>query len=140
MREHDRTNIVRARNVEVALLPHWIEGCGRDQVFHFGQQSLQLIRILRPRKVNSKPFGDWTRRSSWNNARARCSARLTAGWLSNSREAAAVTLFSSAIAAKVIRRFKSTWRSFSRRMDIMIIMHEPHARSAASLTVRERNA
>src|SRR6267378_2209814 len=44
-------------------------------------------------------------------ARARCNARLTAGWLSSSRDAAAVTLFSSAMAANVIRRFKSTCRS-----------------------------
>src|ERR1700675_2282021 len=62
--------------------------------------------------------------------RPRCNARLTAGWLSKSRDAAAVTLFSSAIAANVIRRFKSTWRSFSRRMWIMIIMHEPNVPGA----------
>jgi hypothetical protein len=36
------------------------------------------------------------------------------------------------MAANVIRRFKSTWRSFSRRMAIMIIMHGPHGRLAAS--------
>src|SRR5215831_7851320 len=35
-------------------------------------------------------------------------------------------LFSSAITAKVIRRFKSTWRSFSRRMATITIMHESH--------------
>jgi hypothetical protein len=35
-------------------------------------------------------------------------------------------LFSSAIAANVIRRFKSTCRSFSKRMTAMTIMHEPH--------------
>src|SRR6516165_12592361 len=35
-------------------------------------------------------------------------------------------LFSSAITAKVIRRFKSIWRSFSRRMAPITIMHEPH--------------
>src|ERR1700761_8406102 len=69
-------------------------------------------------------------------ARARCRARLTAGWLSNRREAAAVTLFSSAIAANVIRRFRSTWRSFSKRMDIMIIMHEPHTEFASSVTLQ----
>ena len=28
--EHDRANIVRARDAEVALLPHWIESSGRD--------------------------------------------------------------------------------------------------------------
>lgn len=38
----------------------------------------------------------------------------------------AVMLFSSAIAANVIRRFKSTCRSFSKRMTDMTIMHEPH--------------
>ena len=38
----------------------------------------------------------------------------------------AVMLFSSAIAANVIRRFKSTCCSFSKRMADMIIMHEPH--------------
>src|ERR1700688_4425395 len=69
-------------------------------------------------------------------ARARCNARLTAGWLSNSRDAAAVTLFSSAIAANVIRRFKSTWRSFSRRMVVMFIMHEAHFTTHASLKVQ----
>jgi len=42
-----------------------------------------------------------------NSARVRCSARLTAGRLSNSRDAAAGMLFSSAIAANLIRRFKS---------------------------------
>src|SRR5215472_13057491 len=36
-------------------------------------------------------------------------------------------LFSSAIAAKVISRFKSTCRNFSRRMDIITIMHASHA-------------
>src|SRR6266404_2916974 len=66
-------------------------------------------------------------------ARARCSARLTAGWLSSSREAAAVTLFSSAIAANVINRFKSTCRSFSRRMAAMNIMHEPYTMGSSSL-------
>ena len=35
-------------------------------------------------------------------------------------------LFSSAIAANVIRRFKPTCRSFSKRMTAMTIMHEPH--------------
>src|SRR5262249_22464470 len=60
-------------------------------------------------------------------ARARCNALLTAGWLSSIRDAAAVMLFSSAIAAKVIRRFKSTWRNFSRRMATITIMHESHA-------------
>src|SRR6202041_3335549 len=65
-------------------------------------------------------------RNSRNIARARCNARLTASWLSSSRDAAAVMLFSSAIAANVIRRFKSTCRSFSKRMADMIIMHEPH--------------
>jgi hypothetical protein len=38
----------------------------------------------------------------------------------------AVMLLSSAIAANVIRRFKSTCRSFSKRMTAMTIMHEPH--------------
>jgi hypothetical protein len=38
----------------------------------------------------------------------------------------AVMLFSSAIAASVIRRFKSTCRSFSKRMTTMTIMHGPH--------------
>jgi hypothetical protein len=38
----------------------------------------------------------------------------------------AVMLFSSAIAANVIRRLKSTCRSFSKRMTAMTIMHEPH--------------
>jgi hypothetical protein len=32
--------------VEVALLTHRIEGCGCDQVFHLGQQSLKLIENL----------------------------------------------------------------------------------------------
>src|ERR1700758_2342011 len=44
-------------------------------------------------------------------------------------------LFSSAIAANVIKRFRSTWRSFSRRMAIMNIMHEPHAIVSPSLGV-----
>jgi len=48
------------------------------------------------------------------------------GWLSSSRDAAAVMLFSSAIAAKVITRFKSTCRSFSKRMAVMTIMHDSH--------------
>jgi uroporphyrinogen-III synthase len=68
-------------------------------------------------------------------ARARCNARLTAGWLSSSRDAAAVTLFSSAMAANVIRRFKSTCRSFSKRMAVMTIMHEPHVVVWSSVTV-----
>jgi hypothetical protein len=38
----------------------------------------------------------------------------------------AVMLFSSAIAANVIRRFKSTCRRFSKRMTAMTIMHELH--------------
>jgi len=46
--------------------------------------------------------------------------------LSSSRDAAAVMLFSSAIAAKVITRFKSTCRSFSKRMAVMTIMHDSH--------------
>src|SRR5258705_11717553 len=71
-------------------------------------------------------------------ARARCNARLTAGWLSSSRDAAAVMLFSSAIAANVIRRFKSTCRSFSKRMTPMTIMHEPHAAGESSLAVYAR--
>ena len=50
--------------------------------------------------------------------RARCNARLTPGWLSSSRDAAAVMLFSSD-AANVIRRFKSTCRSFSKHMMTM---------------------
>ena len=60
---------------------------------------------------------------------------LTAGWLSNSRDAAAVTLFSFAIAANVIKRFRSIWRNFSRRMAIINIMHEPHAIVVPSLSV-----
>ncbi len=44
-------------------------------------------------------------------------------------------LFSSAIAANVIRRFKSTCRSFSKRMTAMTIMHEPHVVGESSLTV-----
>jgi hypothetical protein len=50
--------------------------------------------------------------------------RLTAGWLSSSRDAAAVTLLSSALAANVIRRFNSTCRSFSKRMAAITIMHD----------------
>src|SRR5580698_320228 len=59
--------------------------------------------------------------------RARWRARLTAGWLSNSRADALVALFSSAITAKMIKRFKSTCRSFSRRIWSMTIMHVPYA-------------
>src|ERR1700730_5098480 len=70
--------------------------------------------------------------------RARCNARLTAGWLKSSRLAAAVMLFSSAIAANVIRRFKSTCRNFSKRMTAMTIMHEPHEVGDSSLTVSFR--
>ena len=66
---------------------------------------------------------------------ARCNARLTAGWLSSSRDAAAVMLFSSAIAANVIRRFKSTCRSFSKRMTAMTIMHEPHVNAWSSVAL-----
>jgi len=47
----------------------------------------------------------------------------------------AVMLFSSAIAANVIRRFKSTCRSFSRRMAVMTIMHEPHVLVWSSVTM-----
>ena len=43
-RKHDRTNIVRAGNAEVALLPRWIEGSGRDQLFHLRHQTLKLIQ------------------------------------------------------------------------------------------------
>src|SRR5580704_9011891 len=73
--------------------------------------------------------------------RARCNARLTAGWLSSSRDAAAVMLFSSAIAANVIRRFKSICRSFSRRMAAMTILHEPHVVKESSFDcVRKKSA
>src|SRR5258708_20085092 len=41
-------------------------------------------------------------------------------------------LFSCAIAANVIRRFKSTWRSFSKRMAIITIMHDSHKRVRSS--------
>src|SRR5258708_7513776 len=41
-------------------------------------------------------------------------------------------LFSCAIAANVIRRFKSTWRSFSKRTAIMTIMHDSHKRVRSS--------
>ncbi|HMJ20283.1 MAG TPA: SDR family NAD(P)-dependent oxidoreductase, partial [Terriglobales bacterium] len=44
-------------------------------------------------------------------------------------------LFSSAIAANAIRRFKSTCRSFSKRMATMTIMHEPHLVEESSLIV-----
>jgi hypothetical protein len=44
-------------------------------------------------------------------------------------------LFSSAIAANVIRRFKFTCRRFSKRMAAMTIMHEPHVAGEPSLTV-----
>ena len=38
-------------------------------------------------------------------------------------------------AANIISRFKSTWRSFSQRMVVMIIMHEPYAMASSSLDV-----
>jgi hypothetical protein len=44
-------------------------------------------------------------------------------------------LAASAIAANVIRRFKSTRRSFSKRMTAMTIMHEPHVAGESSLTM-----
>src|SRR6266481_2707950 len=97
-----------------------------------GRSLSSSSRILRPRKVSSKPRGDRTRRSSSNIARARCNALLTAGWLSSRRDAAAVMVFSCAIAANVIRRFKSTWRSFSKRMAIITIMHDSHKRVRSS--------
>jgi hypothetical protein len=39
------------------------------------------------------------------------------------------------MAANVIRRFKSTCRSFSKRMAAMTIMHEPHVVVWSSVTV-----
>ena len=62
-------------------------------------------------------------------------AQVTAGWVSSRRDAAAVMLFSSAIAANVIRRFKSTCRSLSRRMAAMIIMHETNVVVRSSVAV-----
>jgi hypothetical protein len=38
-------------------------------------------------------------------------------------------------AANVIKRSRWTWCSFSRRMRLMHIMHEPHAISSSSLDV-----
>ena len=122
-----------ASNMDVGPLPPFNIAGGIAGEFTLPERVAKLYRGT----GGCSPPGEREERLRLRNAiaRARCSARLTAGWLSNSRDAAAVTLFSSAIAANVIRRFKSTWRSFSKRMAIMIIMHDPHTSLAASLIV-----
>src|SRR6266849_1044716 len=56
-------------------------------------------------------------------SRKRCNARLTAGWLSNRRAAARVTLRSSARTVKTINRLRSAWRKCVVRITYINIMH-----------------
>jgi hypothetical protein len=133
-------HVVELGNGPAVFLCHgfpevWIEEIWRDQLIHFGQQNLKFLQDLPAAQVSSKPCGERTRRSSSNMARARCNALLTAGWLSSSRADALMTLFSSAITAKIVKRFKSTCRSFSKRIQPMSIMHEPYAQWKPSIGV-----
>jgi hypothetical protein len=104
-----------------------------------GRSPSSSSRILRPRKVSSKPFGE----SNQKIILKHCACALEGAAHSRLAEEQAGcgcrNAFSSAIAANVMRRFKSTWRSFSIRMAILTIMHGPHAIvPSSSRCVRQR--
>ena len=81
----------------MAFLPRRIEQTWSNEILHPGEQSLKLLENL---STSQSEFEAMRRPQPQDHpetsVRARCNARLTADWLSSSRDAAAVMLFSSA--------------------------------------------
>ena len=132
-RQQDGTYVVRSGNAKNALFTTRIEGSGQHEFFHHRQHPVEFPQNFAPTQSELET----TRRAHQQVVSKHDSGALQGaadGRLAqHSREAAAVMLFSSAITAKVMRRFRSTCRSFSRRMAAMNIMHESHGHFRTSL-------